>query len=241
MAPRTRKRRSSFEILQSDSQEAPLPESAPAPPFPEQPQEPVEAPQAVVDRIAAASDLESQLAAQPSRQRARDRTWDQRNPPKTYRGIFESLHKEMMAIVAQLSLRSRDDLYRAFLEYSLDCYHKGELKLIPVPVGRTQMTLYPKNSESVPAKPGQGGAGKKRSQKKRAVKTLRLSFRIPDELDQQLKTIAHGNSDYRKFTKPRVPVGEVINKFLEYALQAYKDGELDLAPVPIEDLTLYDE
>jgi hypothetical protein len=240
MPSRTRKRRSSFDQLQPDQQEEPS-EQVPTPTWSKPPQAPVEAPQAVVDRIAAASDLESQLAAQPSRQRSRDRSWDQRNPPCTYRGIFESLHQEMMAIARDLSLRTRDDLYRAFLEYSLDCYQKGSLKLTPVPVGRTQMTLYPKNDEALPAKPGQGGGGKQRPKKKGGPRTLRLSFRIPGELDHQLKTIAHGSADYQKFTKPRVPIGEVINKFLEHALKDYKNGVLDLAPVPIEDLTLYDE
>ena len=47
---------------------------------------------------------------------------------------------------------------------------------------------------------------------------------IPAELHRQIKEIAD---------KKGVPVGEVARAFLEYALEAYQDGDLELSANPV--------
>ena len=84
------------------------------------------------------------LARRPS-QAKRNRAWEDEQRRKvgvaTYRGIPKSLNQHIKRVADELGVPV-GDVARAFLEYSLENYQAGNLKLAPVLVpGR--FTLYP--------------------------------------------------------------------------------------------------
>jgi len=79
-----------------------------------------------------------------------------------------------------------------------------------------------KPSANIP--PPESASGRNRDWD-RAHNFLVVTYRgIPAELHRQIKEIAD---------KKGVPVGEVARAFLEYALEAYQDGDLELSANPV--------
>lgn len=75
----------------------------------------------------------------------RDRSWEaeQRKQPgvKTYRGVPDALHANLLTIARELQVRV-GEVARAFLEYALEAYETGDLVLHPEPRGKRN-TLFP--------------------------------------------------------------------------------------------------
>jgi len=82
------------------------------------------------------------LASRPPR---RDRAWEQRQRDKrgfvSYRGVPRELQKQLKALAADLGVPV-GDVARRFLEYGLQAYEQGDLKLDPV-MRRHRFALYP--------------------------------------------------------------------------------------------------
>jgi len=78
--------------------------------------------------------------------RKRIRQWDvtHNRDLRSYRGIPPELHTEITAIADKLHIPT-GDVARKFFEYSLEAYHRGDLKLTPM-LRPKKMTLYPGES-----------------------------------------------------------------------------------------------
>ena len=78
-----------------------------------------------------------------SKKKKTRRPWEEKHRPfiHTYRNIPPELHQEILDIANQLKV-SAGEVMRAFAEYGLDAYKKGDLLLDPVPVIEKK-TLFP--------------------------------------------------------------------------------------------------
>ena len=84
------------------------------------------------------------LARRPSKAR-RNRDWERRQRETVgfagYRGIPPELNDEIKDVAEELGVRV-GEVARAFLEYALEAYYRGELQLEPQP-RPGKFTLYP--------------------------------------------------------------------------------------------------
>lgn len=181
-----------------------------------------------------------------ARRTKRNRGWDRSHQSEkaTYRGIPKRLQETVSELAAGLNV-PRDELVRAFLEYSLSDLASDRLALIAHPKAQ-RMTLFPtseiSNSSSNKKEPSAASswldqafpnngrskplAGKKKPKKDEGKKDRwesRATYRLPVSLREQVKAIA--NEHY-------VPVGELVLFFLDHGLRAYQTGELRLSPAP---------
>lgn len=161
----------------------------------------------------------------------RDRTWEKTHQDQvaTYRGIPPEVREGLISLAGILNV-SMDEVARAFLEYSIAKYQKGAIHLNPYPKAQ-RMTLFPK-TENGKRSIDQGWlkaefsrAKKTRKKKNEDPKPWehRVSFRIPREIKDWVKSIADDHS---------VPIGEVVHYFLNAGLEAFQTGALILNPQP---------
>jgi hypothetical protein len=181
-----------------------------------------------------------------ARHTKRNRDWDRNHQPEkaTYRGIPKRLQETIGELAASLNV-PRDELVRAFLEYSLSDLQSNRLVVVAYPKAQ-RMTLFP-TSEASNAYPvrreqtsaaswldqafpstgrGQQSAGKKKSEKDQGKKDRwesRATYRIPVALKEKVKAISIVHD---------VPVGELVLFFLDHGLRAYQTGKLPLNPTP---------
>lgn len=202
------------------------PESSSPPPQAAMPVPPVAV--AVVDQLRVAE------------KKQRNRTWEKEtsNRPVTYRGIPPQLQEAIKEIAADL-LVNVDEVARAFLEFGLQCYQKGEFHLTPV-LSNQRLTLFPASdgwgSKQRPGwfeqvwdvKPPQSAT--RRSRRKGEPETAkpwqwrRVSYRgLPSELQAAIRELHQQHF---------VPIGEVVTMFLGHSLEAYQTGRLVLNPQP---------
>lgn len=150
----------------------------------------------------------------------------------------------MSDLAASLNV-PRDELVRAFLEYSLSDLESDRLVIATYPKAQ-RMTLFPtgeafnsysgkKETSSAAAwldqafpisGRGQTSAGKKkpgRAQNKKDLWESRATYRLPFALKEQVKAIAEDHD---------VPVGELVLFFLDHGLRDYQSGELCFSPSP---------
>jgi hypothetical protein len=181
--------------------------------------------------------------AQPRKKR--NRNWEKRhkNEVATYRGISKEIVDMVQRFADVLSV-PRDEILRAFLEYGVEQYINGNLKIFAFPKAQ-HMTLYPTSgqqadkqmqdlrktnnwlAESYPvAKNGKKITNKKQKQEDTIEShqwQMRVTFRLPPTVKEEVRNIALEHS---------VPVGEIVCHFVMEASKAYRDGKLVLHPVP---------
>ena len=176
------------------------------------------------------------------RRKKRNRDWElaHRAETVTYRGIPRECHHWVEEIAGGLAV-PRDDVIRAFLEYGEERYRRGELRLYPYPKSQ-RMTLFPSGelttahntlqtkeitswlSEAFPVVTHKPSEKKpKRKAKPEPTWHVRVTYRIPVELKDKVRTIAEAHT---------LPVGEVVRFLIEYSLLAFRNGTLPLQPVP---------
>lgn len=214
-------------------------------PSPAVPSEPVKKPEAELPLITAAKQP-LDLIPVAVRRTKRNRDWDRSHQAEkaTYRGIPKRLQEAVSELAASLNV-PRDELVRAFLEYSLSDLASDRLVLIAHPKAQ-RMTLFPtseiSNSSSNKKGPSAASswldqafpnngrsqplAGKKKPKKDEGKKDRwesRATYRLPLSLREQVKAIAYEHY---------VPVGELVLFFLDHGLRAYQTGELRLSPAP---------
>jgi hypothetical protein len=171
-------------------------------------------------------------------EKQRDRSWERQNRSFLVRGVPPALTEQIKDIAVTLKVRA-DDVARAFLEYGLLCYQRGEIKLTPV-FSNQRLTLFPKPETAWQAKTSPGwieklwdvqppaNIGQKRKRQKNAEpeKSWRwqVSYRgIPDDVKIALRQLYQQNS---------VPLGEVVAALMGHAWESYQAGRLVLNPRP---------
>jgi hypothetical protein len=161
----------------------------------------------------------------------RDRTWEKTHQDQvaTYRGIPPEVREGLICLAGMLNV-SLDEVARAFLEYGIAKYQNGAIHLNPYPKAQ-RMTLFatPENGKRS-LDQGWLKAEFSRVKKTRKKKTEepkpwehRVSFRIPRDIKERVKSIADDHS---------VPIGEVVHYFLNAGLEAFQAGSLILDPQP---------
>jgi hypothetical protein len=175
--------------------------------------------------------------------RKRSRKWelDHRAETVTYRGISQQIVNLVMEISESLSV-PRDEVVRAFLEYSLNEHRNGKFPLYAHPKAQ-RMTLFPEHDQSYPGQASpksesknwladafpvpEKGAGKKKKgksiQEVQPQWKLRVTFRIPVSLKENIRGIAYENF---------LPVGEIVCFFILHGSKAFQAGNLVLHPTP---------
>ena len=195
-------------------------------------------------KIQPGTDLRQPLELIPTAQprKKRKRQWEQahRAETVTYRGIPLECHEWIGMVSSGLAV-PRDEVVRAFLEYSLDLYRRGQLVFLAYPKAR-RMTLFPDEKNLAEIKTNKTKeignwldeafplvhkkkepSKKKKDQQDVPLWKVRVTYRIPSVLKEEIRTVSEEHS---------LPVGEVVWFFIEQALSAYQDGKLLLKPVP---------
>jgi len=181
--------------------------------------------------------------AQPRKKR--NRKWEQVHKAETvtYRGVPREYHDWIEDLSEGLSV-PRDEVIRAFLEYSVSQYRNGKLPLYAYPKAQ-RMTLFPEGEKATLVSPSQNkdvsgwlneafpvapkkerGVRKKKGEKGQGTTPrwqIRVTYRIPILLKQEVRSIAEEHT---------LPVGEVVWFFIDQALKAYREGKLPLQSAP---------
>jgi hypothetical protein len=172
-------------------------------------------------------------------EKQRDRSWERQaeNRPMLFRRIPPGLRDAIKEIAYTLQVRV-DDVARAFLEFGLLCYQKGEIQIQPILI-EGRLTLFPRLDDSrkdksipgwyenfreqrLPAKPTHKARQAKANQEK--PWKWQVSYRgIPASVQSMLREIHQ---------KKAVPLGEIATLFLGHSLNAYRAGRLVLHPQP---------
>jgi hypothetical protein len=172
----------------------------------------------------------------------RSRKWEQshRAETVTYRGVPHE-YREWIEELSEGLAVPRDEVVRACLEFGVNQYRCGQLPFIAYPKAQ-RMTLFPAGdkttfpsllqnketcnwlNEAFPV----GSKKERRAKKKKdqAIEpgwTIRVTYRIPVILKEEIRSIAEEHT---------LPVGEVVWFLIDHALKAYRDGRLPLQPVP---------
>lgn len=174
-----------------------------------------EGPGAIPGDMPEATSVVDQLRFADKRQRRRP--WDERNRAGqvSYRGIPPEILQGVRDMAQQLNV-SVDDAARACLEYGLSAYQAGELILRPE-IKSVRMTLFPEPEQAA------GKFAPKRSKKSPARWKTVVSYRgIPAAVRTAVNLVAEERS---------VPVGEVAAVFLQYGVQAFAQGRMQVKPV----------
>jgi hypothetical protein len=179
-------------------------------------------------------------SAQPIKKRSRN--WEQvhRAETVTYRGVPREIHEGIEKLSESLCV-PRDEVVRAFLEFSVKQYRCGQLPLIAYPKAQ-RMTLFPDGEKTVllsspyskdkrnwldnaflVAARKEHAAKKGKGQQDIPLWEVRVTYRIPVRLKDEMRSIAEEHT---------LPVGEVVWFFIDHALNAFRDGRLPLQPVP---------
>lgn len=163
----------------------------------------------------------------------RTRTWEKANRAVTYRGVPPQLHGRIKALSGELGV-NLDDVARAFLEFGLACYQRGELRIEPVL--NLKLTLFPKgkrgwyeNQQKPAPPPPTPRKTKAKPDPHKPWRLPRVSYRLPDAIRQQVDEVRQ---------QKNVPVGEVVTLFFAHALEAYENGRLILQPIPPQSASL---
>jgi len=169
----------------------------------------------------------------------RDRSWEKQadNRPMLFRRVPPGLCNAIKEVAGDLQVRV-DDVARAFLEFGLDCYQKGDLEIRPV-LSDGRLTLFPKadnrwGKSSIPGwyeKVWDQQAPAKKTRKSQQATARKeqpwkwqVSYRgIPGEVQDAIREIHR---------KKSVPLGEVATLLLGHSLEAYRAGQLVLTPQP---------
>ena len=184
-----------------------------------------------------ASILDQLRVAEPKKKQVRDRSWEGKNPNKRYRKVPGQIRETIISIAADYGYNA-SQIAQAFLEYALMCYRRADfaldleldpkhgLTLLPGGWTQEQKPIWAENTwGKQPPKPP-----KKKHKRagvdlwKQAV-NYRLSPAIVSEIDAvcEVRRDADGKILSRKYHD-----GEVVARFLTFAIDAYNSGKLTL-------------
>lgn len=165
----------------------------------------------------------------------RKREWEKRHPAYMFRGVPPALHAEVKEVAGELGVNV-EEVARAFLEYGLLGYARGQVDLEPYFEGK--LTLFPPGK--TPGWYEAEGAEVQSPRRKKRAKQARpkawrwplVAYRLPRALKQQLDALRE---------EKHVPLGEVLAKLMGFALEAYQQGRLQLRARPAQKAELQKE
>jgi hypothetical protein len=168
----------------------------------------------------------------------RDRSWEQGHNQNrvTYRGVSPEIADRIRTVALSLQVNT-GDVARAFLEFSQDCYSRGEIILTPRPKAQ-RMTLFSADKKAIGWKDQKSwSTGKIQSNtgkpgKKGSAETWRtqVAYRgIPSQLQVEIKNQAEALT---------IPQGELVTVYFQFALHAYELGRLTLSPTAAQAASL---
>jgi len=153
------------------------------------------------------------------------RTWEKRNPSRSYY-IPENLHEKAKDVrakilgLAQMHMATTSNVASALLGYSLAQVRQGKLEVEALPdINRRKMALTWEESDDDQSQDIQPI---KKANKGKSKKALYLNYRWSKDLDKQIHALADS-----------ISIGELTLFLLNYALEAYENGRLKLKERPI--------
>lgn len=166
------------------------------------------------------------------KKKKRNRNWD--NQPEHQATHFRGVSTELRDAITEISKDievTASDVARAFLEYALDEFKKGNLSVEPI-LKSGKLTLFPKNGWGMSMEaewhasswntPKPGEKPKTKNKPRPKAWQSEVSYRgIPDKVRDAIREISRRN---------HVPIGEVVSLFFSYAIKAYKNNQLLLTP-----------
>ncbi len=179
--------------------------------------------------------LDQLRMADPKIKTVRDRSWERNNPKKPYRKVPHSIRDAVNEIAAAYGYNA-SQAAQAFLEYALLCYQRGDFAL-ELELDRRGLTLMPGgwSAEKIPIWAentwGKQPATKKKRRKKGELSLYKqqVTYRFSPDLVEQIDVVCEvqrapdGTIHSRKYHD-----GEVVARFLTFAIDAYHTGKLAL-------------
>ena len=182
-----------------------------------------------------ASILDQLRTAEPKIQKVRDRSWERENPKKSYRKVPHEI-RDAIKEIAETHGYNASQIAQAFLEYALMCYQRGDFRL-DLELSKSGLTLMP-DGWSAEKKPiwaentwGKPNTKKKRRRKKSETKLYlqRVHYRLTPVLITEIDAVCESrrNPDGSLISRTYHD-GEVITRFLTFAIEAHNTGKLAL-------------
>jgi len=173
------------------------------------------------------------LIPAPQERKKRDRSWEQKHVSSvaTYRGIPGEIHEAVVGLAEELQVIT-GEIVRAFLEYGIMCFQRGDFELRPNFNG-TRLTLFGDSSWQEVT----GWSEAQWSQSRRVIPKRRrkdasqprawksvVSYRgVPENVQENVRELSRWKD---------IPVGEVVTALLGHSMNAYAEGRLVLHPQP---------
>ena len=183
-----------------------------------------------------ASILDQLRTAEPKIQRVRDRSWERDNPKKSYRKVPNEI-RDTVKDIAVIHGHNASQIAQAFLEYALMCYRRGDFRL-DLELDQRGLTLMPGgwSAEKKPIWAESTWGNKSPKKKKRLRKTgiplwkQAVYYRLSPDLIAQIEEVceARRNPDGSLISRT-FHDGEVVARFLTFAIEAYNTGNLTLS------------
>ena len=179
--------------------------------------------------------LDQLRTAEPKIQTVRDRSWESKHPSKTYRKVPHEI-RDTITQVAETHGYNASQVAQAFLEYALICYRRGDFEL-ELEISQNGLTLMPGgwSAEKKPIWAESTWGSKPPKKKKRRRKNgtplykQRVNYRLSSDLVGQIDEVCetHRTPDGDLISRTYQD-GEVIARFLTFAIEAYNAGKLAL-------------
>ena len=186
-----------------------------------------ERPPSIIDQLRVAT---------PKKKVVRDRSWERDNPKKSYRKVPKQI-RDVVKEIADTHGYNASQIAQAFLEYALMCYRRADFALELKLDSRHGLTLMP-GGWSDEKKPiwAENTWGKQHPQKKNRQKkneTPLWKQRVNYQLSSDLVTVIDAvcetrRSPYGNIISRKYHDGEVVARFLTFAIDAYNSGKLTL-------------
>jgi len=182
--------------------------------------------------------LDQLRTAEPKIQKVRDRSWESQHPSKTYRKVPHEIRDTINEIAATYEYNA-SQIAQAFLEYALMCYQRGDFKL-NLELDKHGLTLMPGgwSEEHKPIWAESAWGTKPPKKKKRRKKTgtplykQRVHYRLSSDLIEMIDEVCSASRDSSgALIRRTYHDGEVVARFLTFAIEDYNKGKLILEEV----------
>lgn len=182
--------------------------------------------------------LDQLRTAEPKIQKVRDRSWESKHPSKTYRKVPHEIRDTVNEIAAAYAYNA-SQIAQAFLEYALMCYQRGDFKL-NLELDKNGLTLMPGgwSEKQKPIWAESTWGSKPIKKKKRSKKTgtplykQRVHYRLSIDLIEMIDEVCKASRDSSgALIRRTYHDGEVVARFLTFAIESYNNGKLILEEV----------
>ena len=177
--------------------------------------------------------LDQLRVAEPKKKRVRDRNWEEANPGRVYRKVPNQI-RDAINDLANAHGYSASQIAQAFLEYALMCYRRADFAL-ELELDRRGLTLMPGgwSDEKKPiwAENAWGGQTPKKKRRKKQVDLWqqRVNYRLTPGIVMEIDAVCEVRRDVDgKILSRKYHDGEVVARFLTFAIEAYNSGKLAL-------------